>query len=180
VHLGTGNYLQRYKTYVTHVQQWRQQFNKLESVDLRYDGQIIVNPDLDGMPRQPALTPVAARAALAAGVKQAAIVNYEKYVAHPPTPESAKPVTAIQKKAPPKRALKKAPHTSQKAKGKPATRIVVKKPPAPVSKIAPRATAPTKPLAEKASAHLPSPAQALRTTGQKKPSPAISKETAQN
>ena len=47
VHLGSGNYLQRYKTYVTHVQQWRQQFDKLESVDLRYDGQIIVNPDLE-------------------------------------------------------------------------------------------------------------------------------------
>ena len=46
VHLGSGNYLQRYRTYVTHVQQWRQQFDKLESVDLRYDGQIIVNPDL--------------------------------------------------------------------------------------------------------------------------------------
>ena len=27
VHLGSGNYLQRYKTYVTHVQQWRQQFD---------------------------------------------------------------------------------------------------------------------------------------------------------
>ena len=57
VHLGAGNYLQRYKIYVTHVQQWRQQFDKLESVDLRYDGQIIVNPDLQGMARQPALTP---------------------------------------------------------------------------------------------------------------------------
>jgi cell division protein FtsQ len=84
VHLGSGNYLQRYKTYVTHVQQWRQQFDKLESVDLRYDGQIIVNPDLDGMARQPALTPAAAKAAMAAGVKTAAIVNYEKYVTHPP------------------------------------------------------------------------------------------------
>ncbi len=50
---GAGNYLQRYRTYVTHVQQWRQQFDKLESVDLRYDGQIIVNPDLNGMARQP-------------------------------------------------------------------------------------------------------------------------------
>ena len=83
VHLGSGNYLQRYRTYVTHVQQWRQQFDKLESVDLRYDGQIIVNPDLDGMTRQPALTPAAAKAAMAAGVKTAAIVNYEKYVTHP-------------------------------------------------------------------------------------------------
>jgi cell division protein FtsQ len=86
VHLGAGNYLQRYKTYVTHVQQWRQQFNKLDSVDLRYDGQIIVNPDLQGMARQPALTPAAAKAALAAGVKTAAIVNYEKYAERPAAP----------------------------------------------------------------------------------------------
>src|SRR6202043_2879590 len=82
VHLGSGNYLQRYKTYVTHVQQWRQQFDKLESVDLRYDGQIIVNPDLDGMARQPALTPAAAKAAMAEGGKTAGIVNYEKYATH--------------------------------------------------------------------------------------------------
>ncbi len=83
VHLGSGNYLQRYKTYVTHVQQWRQQFDKLESVDLRYDGQIIVNPDLSGLPRRVAMTPAAAKAAMAAGVKPAAIVSYEKYVTHP-------------------------------------------------------------------------------------------------
>ena len=90
VHLGSGSYLQRYKTYVTHVQQWRQQFDKLESVDLRYDGQIIVNPDINGMPRQAALTPTAAKAAMAAGVKTAAIVNYEKYVNRPATPAPAK------------------------------------------------------------------------------------------
>jgi cell division protein FtsQ len=91
VHLGSGNYLQRYKTYVTHVLQWRQQFDKLESVDLRYDGQIIVNPDLAGMARLPALTPAAAKAAMAAGVKSAAIVNYEKYVA----PVGQKPPPAM-------------------------------------------------------------------------------------
>jgi cell division protein FtsQ len=94
VHLGSSNYLQRYKTYVTHVQQWRQQFNKLESVDLRYDGQIIVNPDLNGMARQPALTPAAAKAAMAAGVKNAAIVNYEKYALHPATPAPSKLVSS--------------------------------------------------------------------------------------
>ncbi len=90
VHLGSSNYLQRYKTFVTHVLQWRQQFDKLESVDLRYDGQIIVNPDLAGMTRLPALTPAAAKAAMAAGVKSAAIVNYEKYVA--PTSSKTTPV----------------------------------------------------------------------------------------
>ena len=92
VHLGSANYLQRYRVYVTHVQAWRQQFEKLESVDLRFDGQIIVNPDLQGITRQPALTQTAAKAALAAGVKNAAIVNYEKFVNRPPPPPAAKAV----------------------------------------------------------------------------------------
>ena len=56
VHLGSSNYLERYKIYVTHVQDWRQQFDKLESVDLRYDRQIIVNPDLQGTAKQPPLS----------------------------------------------------------------------------------------------------------------------------
>ena len=46
VELGASDYLKRYQTYVSHVQQWRQQFQKLESVSLRYENQVIVNPDL--------------------------------------------------------------------------------------------------------------------------------------
>ena len=45
VHLGNEQFLERYKVYMAHVQEWRQEFHKLESVDLRYDRQIIVNPD---------------------------------------------------------------------------------------------------------------------------------------
>ena len=45
VHLGSGNFLARYKVYLAHLAEWRQQFQKLESVDLRYDRQVIVNPD---------------------------------------------------------------------------------------------------------------------------------------
>lgn len=45
VHLGSSDYLERYKIYTRHVQEWRQQFNKLESVDLRFNGQVIVNAD---------------------------------------------------------------------------------------------------------------------------------------
>src|ERR1700693_400154 len=48
VHLGFSNSLDRYKVYVGHVREWRQQFDKVESVDLRYDRQIIVNPGLNG------------------------------------------------------------------------------------------------------------------------------------
>jgi cell division protein FtsQ len=75
VHLGSSNYLERYKIYVTHVQDWQQQFDKLESVDLRYDRQIIVNPDLQGSAKQPPLSAAAARKAMAAGVKPAALIT---------------------------------------------------------------------------------------------------------
>ncbi len=75
VELGSSEYLKRYKTYVSHVQEWRQQFQKLESVNLRYDKQVIVNPEIEGKPRQSALSASAARAAAAAGVKPAALIT---------------------------------------------------------------------------------------------------------
>src|ERR1700751_4145619 len=49
VQLGSSDFLKRYKIYVGHAQEWRQQFQKLDSVNLRYDNQVIVNPDLEGM-----------------------------------------------------------------------------------------------------------------------------------
>jgi cell division protein FtsQ len=75
VHLGSSDYLRRYKIYVTHAQGWRQQFQKLESVDLRYDNQIIVNPEIQRTAKPAALTPAAAKVAVAAGVKPAALVT---------------------------------------------------------------------------------------------------------
>ena len=79
VHLGSANFLDRFKIYVAHLREWRQQFTELESVDLRYDQQIIVNPDLHGAARQPVLTQAAARAAMAAGVKPSALVSPSAY-----------------------------------------------------------------------------------------------------
>ncbi len=75
VHLGSSDYLRRYKIYVTHAQGWRQQFQKLESVDLRYDNQIIVNPDIERTAKTMALNPAAAKMAAAAGVKPAALLT---------------------------------------------------------------------------------------------------------
>ncbi len=84
VHLGSGNYLARYKIYVTHIQEWRQRFDKLESVDLRYDNQIIVNPELNGVAKTAPVSPVMARMAVAAGVKPAALVVHQyRAAAHP-------------------------------------------------------------------------------------------------
>ena len=77
VHLGSSNFLDRYQIYVTHVREWRQQFAKLESVDLRYDRQIIVNPDLRSAVKPAPLAFSAAKAAIAAGVKPAALISRE-------------------------------------------------------------------------------------------------------
>lgn len=96
VHLGSSDFLARYKTYVTHVQTWRQQFDKLESVDLRYDHQIIVNPDAQGAAKAPEVTPAVAKAAMAAGVKPAALIRaipIKPPVAQPPVAKTAPPAS---------------------------------------------------------------------------------------
>ncbi len=84
VHLGSANYLERYKVYVGHVKEWRQQFDKLESVDLRYERQIIVNPDVRSPGKPAPLSLVAAKAAMSAGVKPAALIHHVM-VARKPT-----------------------------------------------------------------------------------------------
>jgi cell division protein FtsQ len=93
VHLGSSNYLDRYKIYMAHVGEWRQQFEKLESVDLRYDRQIIVNPDLRGMPNAPTMPAGVLKAASAAGVKPAALIRHDIPEARPTPPQPAKAAT---------------------------------------------------------------------------------------
>jgi cell division protein FtsQ len=75
VHLGSSNFLERFKIFKGHVREWRQQFARLDSVDLRYDHQIVVNPDLQGPAQSPPLAMGVAKQAQAAGVKTAALVN---------------------------------------------------------------------------------------------------------
>lgn len=192
VHLGSSNYLQRYKTFVTHVLQWRQQFDKLESVDLRYDGQIIVNPDLAGMTRLPALTPAAAKAAMAAGVKSAAIVNYEKYVApaaSKTTPVTVKTSTAKKEKKAVAAQSKTAAHTAaHRAVTKPAAakhtavKSISTKPAS--AKASPATPAVQKTKWKSSTATMPEreasahPASANSAPAQKKPSAIVPKETA--
>jgi len=117
VHLGSSDFLGRYKIYVTHVQAWRQQFDKLESVDLRYEHQIIVNPDMQGMAKSPQIAPAAAKAAIAAGVKPAALIHVVTPI-KPPIPSHA-PVAGLTTTAP--------PTTAQRAAAKPASRRAVRK-----------------------------------------------------
>ena len=119
VHLGSSAFLPRYKIYVTHVQGWRQQFEKLESVDLRYEHQIIVNPDMQGAARAPQITPAAAKAAIAAGVKPAALIHVVS-TAKPATPPPAelKPVVPTPQKPVAKAASRKTTHKRAKPKAR--------------------------------------------------------------
>ena len=171
VHLGNSNYLQRYKVYVAHIEAWRQQFEKLDSVDLRYDGQIIVNPDLEGIVHQPALTPAAAKAALAAGAKNSAIVNYEKFVDHPEQPGPAS------RQAPAKPKSKVPLNGSRKVSHQAVANRASKPRPKPAVAVAPHQTSPTtsaKPIATE-----PVPVTAPPGS-QKKPSPVVERETPPN
>ena len=77
VHFGPGNYLAQFKLYAAHLRGWREQYQKVASVDLRYweSGQVVVNPDLRGMPRPPAVSLASQKSALAAGVKPAVLMT---------------------------------------------------------------------------------------------------------
>lgn len=172
VELGSSDYLKRYKIYVSHVREWRQQFQKLESVNLRYDNQVIVNPEMEGKPARPALSAASARAA-AAGVKPAALVTkLDTHAAPKPafelSPRTLNPKTAAKKKAVTKNTAKK---TSTKARKPAAARKTVAK-----ATVKHPAEA-TKKTQTKTASVSGSPLS-TSPTGTPKPSPAIVKQTA--
>ncbi|MGO9517878.1 MAG: cell division protein FtsQ/DivIB [Candidatus Korobacteraceae bacterium] len=77
VHLGSSNFLERFKIYVAHVQEWRTQFQKLHSVDLRYEHQVIVNPD--ALPTAASESTPVAEAQAATAPKKAASPQKKKH-----------------------------------------------------------------------------------------------------
>jgi cell division protein FtsQ len=154
VHLGSSSFLERYRVYVTHLQEWRQQFNPVESVDLRYDRQIIVNPDLRGVKQAP-LSTTATRVAMAAGVKPAALVS--KISGPKASVGSVRPAKAAAWKKPVRK------HWTKVKTKAPLTAEVRQKPV--LASVSP------KPASQSHVTVKPDP-----TTGNKKPSPAISKD----
>jgi cell division protein FtsQ len=174
VHLGFSDFLSRYKIYVTHLQAWRQQFEKLESVDLRYEHQIIVNPDMQNAAKVPQLTPAAARAAMAAGVKPAALIHVVTTTKPSIPPSTGKAATPLLKPA-----LTSAPLPAAKVPTKPAAKKVVRrsKHKAVTKKAAakePRKTSPPSSTVKATSA----PSKRMAST-KKKPSAAVAKNSAQ-
>lgn len=69
VHLGSDDFADRFRIYVTHLKEWRSQYQHLDSVDLRYDRQVILNPDSKTLEHAPVTKPVAAKPAAAAHSK---------------------------------------------------------------------------------------------------------------
>jgi hypothetical protein len=117
---------------------------------------------------------------MAAGVKPAAIVNYEKYVTHPVPPAPAKKDAKPKAKAAVHHApAKKAPVKTAPAQVKPAQVKL-----APVNQAALKPNGSGVPVAaakDTAATHpVVSPPPAAVATGQKKPSAGIPKETPQN
>jgi cell division protein FtsQ len=166
VELGSSDFLKRYQTYVSHIREWRHQFPNLESVNLVYGNQVIVNPDLvkpgmEGKPRQAALTPAFAKAAVAAGVKKASLITrvgpHEK-----PLPKPAFEIT--EKKLDPKAGAAK--------------RVVTRTKPRKITGRASKGTVAKRPVAKASAAKRP--AQSVPTAtvkpGIPKPSAAIAKQ----
>src|SRR5216684_8500053 len=157
VHLGSSDFLHRFKIYVSHAQAWRQQFQKLESVNLRYDNQVIVNPDMEKMAKPVPLSATAARTAAAAGVKPAALIT------HIPAHDRAVPKPAFElteKKLDPKAAV--APKAVRKTKVKkaaPKAKATAAKKAVPKGKQTPAIS--SKPTAKTASGGGPKPSPAV-------------------
>ena len=102
VHLGSSDYFKRYKTYVGHVQEWRQQFRDLESVDLRYDNQVVVNPDIQKTVTTKKPSPAAltnARTSMPVAVKPAALVAKIPVGPQKPLPKPVFSMTEAQLKS---------------------------------------------------------------------------------
>jgi cell division protein FtsQ len=59
LHLGNENFLPRFMVFLSNVQKWEQDRGKLESVDLRYGREVILNPDMSAAPPSPPPVPAA-------------------------------------------------------------------------------------------------------------------------
>ncbi|HLH09621.1 MAG TPA: FtsQ-type POTRA domain-containing protein [Terriglobales bacterium] len=95
VHLGGSNFADRFKIFKTHLSEWRSQFQKLDSVDLRYDNQVIVNPDSPAaVPAQPKAMPVSATPVPKWAAKKPAAQVKHKWV---PKHKKAPKVTHVQR-----------------------------------------------------------------------------------
>ena len=154
VHFGDEDFLERYKSFEQHLPEWRQQYPKLASADMRYEDQIVLemqkgtNVPLAGDATDPGasnagVTPAPAAVIPAAVKSKAPATTAKKTTA----PKTTKPAAAKAKPSPTAK-------TSTSAKAtKPAAKATASPKPA-ASKAKPVATK-TKTVASKSSAVKP-------------------------
>ncbi len=87
LHLGNENFLPRFMIYLSNVQKWEHDRGRLESVDLRYGRQVILNPDMSAAPL--VMAPLNAAGAAMATKK------VPRIAARHPQAASAKPGAAV-------------------------------------------------------------------------------------
>ena len=164
LHFGEDNFLNRWHEYQAHLAEWKQQYPRLASVDLRYDRQIVVNPDLRGAVKSQPLSLPATKAAVAAGVKPAALVT--------PLPTKLKAVEPAHTSMFVAKPVIPPAHTTPKTTSKPTVKKVVTKKKAPVKKVQARPKPKAPVVQASAKTKLPATKRPV-STANKKPSPSI-------
>ena len=53
VHFGNGDFVNKYHLLTENLAQWRASAGRVESVDLRFSKQVVVNPERDPQPAKP-------------------------------------------------------------------------------------------------------------------------------
>jgi cell division protein FtsQ len=110
LHLGNENFLPRFMIYLSNVQKWEHDRGKLESVDLRYGRQVILNPDMSAEP--PAMAPLNAAPAAVATKK------VPRIAARHPQAAWAKPGAAMVSNKVANKAVKRKVPTNRMAKAR--------------------------------------------------------------
>jgi cell division protein FtsQ len=77
LHLGNESFLPRFMVFLSNVQKWEQERGKLESVDLRYGREVILNPDMHAPP--PEVPPKAATVTAAPKAQEPAKVSKTRH-----------------------------------------------------------------------------------------------------
>ncbi len=91
VHFGTGNFLHRYQRFQDHIAEWRTQYPRLSSVDMRYERQVVLQmPPKDSTVAPPGTADATASQAQLTAPKAAAI-----HTAAAPLPAPAHTVPAL-------------------------------------------------------------------------------------
>jgi len=114
VHFGDGRFLERYREYEQHLAEWRAQYPRLASVDLRYERQVV----LQMQPGTAAAAVDAAATSAAAGAAAPATATGESVGAVKAKPGAQKAAAAPMSHAP---AKSKLPLAAKRTTGKPSS-----------------------------------------------------------